>query len=384
MKQYKLVFLTNYYNHHQSEVASEFFKLTDGSFLFVETEEMSVERKKLGYGGWDKPQYVCTYDEQVQKHIDNAEVVIYGSAPYEYIKKRLCQKKLTFVYSERLFKKNIGKLGLFLRKIKNYLNFGRYKNAYLLCASAYSAYDFSKVCAFKNKSFKWGYFPKTYEYNDVDKIIKDKKQNSILWVGRLIEWKNVCDAISVVKRLKESGYDITLEIIGSGPLENQIASQIKQQSLDGYIKLLGSMKPEQVRTYMENSQIYLFTSDFNEGWGAVLNESMNSACAVVASHAIGSAPFLIEDGKNGYIYQNKNEQDLYNKIKSLLDDNEKIYEFGKNAYLTMKNLWNAQVSVKRFIQLCEVIKSQKQTSLFENGPCSKAKLIKNDWYKIND
>ena len=144
------------------------------------------------------------------------------------------------------------------------------------------------------------------------------------------------------------------------------------------------MKPEQVRTYMENSPIYLFTSDFNEGWGAVLNESMNSACAVVASHAIGSAPFLIEDGVNGYIYQNGNEKELFNKVKNLLDDSEKMCEISKNAYSTMQNLWNAQVASKRFMSLCEILKSQKQSSLFDNGPCSKAKLIKNDWYKKND
>ena len=49
---------------------------------------------------------------------------------------------------------------------------------------------------------------------------------------------------------------------------------------------------------MEKSEIFLFTSDKGEGWGAVLNESMNSACAVVASHAIGSVPFLLKDGEN--------------------------------------------------------------------------------------
>ena len=44
--------------------------------------------------------------------------------------------------------------------------------------------------------------------------------------------------------------------------------------------------------YMESSHIFLlFTSDRNEG--AALNESMNSGCAVVASDAIGSVPYLM-------------------------------------------------------------------------------------------
>ncbi len=53
--------------------------------------------------------------------------------------------------------------------------------------------------------------------------------------------------------------------------------------------MLGAMSPDKVRAYMERADVFLFTSDFNEGWGAVLNESMNSGCAVVASHAMVSA-----------------------------------------------------------------------------------------------
>ena len=34
---------------------------------------------------------------------------------------------------------------------------------------------------------------------------------------------------------------------------------------------------------MEKADIFLFTSDRREGWGAVANEAMNSACALVVS-----------------------------------------------------------------------------------------------------
>ena len=83
--------------------------------------------------------------------------------------------------------------------------------------------------------------------------------------------------------------------------------------------MLGAMPPEEVRRHMEKADIYLFTSDFNEGWGAVLNESMNSGCAVVASHAIGSVPFLIKNGENGLIYENGNQLDLEKQVLRLLE-----------------------------------------------------------------
>ena len=40
-----------------------------------------------------------------------------------------------------------------------------------------------------------------------------------------------------------------------------------------------------------------------DGWGAVANEAMNSACALVAGHMIGAVPYLIRQGENGLIYE---------------------------------------------------------------------------------
>ena len=50
----KIVFVSNYYNHHQSAISEEFYKQTGGSYVFIATAQMSDERKKLGYS-FDEP-----------------------------------------------------------------------------------------------------------------------------------------------------------------------------------------------------------------------------------------------------------------------------------------------------------------------------------------
>ena len=132
---------------------------------------------------------------------------------------------------------------------------------------------------------------------------------------------------------------------------------------------------------MEEASIFLFTSDRYEGWGAVLNEAMNSGCAVVASHAIGSVPFLINDGKNGLIYRSGDIEDLYKKVKYLIDNKEKTAELGKNAYYAITDLWNAETAAERFKQLVQVINAGGADDLFNDGPCSKAKVLKDNWRK---
>ena len=71
---------------------------------------------------------------------------------------------------------------------------------------------------------------------------------------------------------------------------------------------------------MRNHDIFIFTSDRQEGWGAVLNEAMDSGSTVVASDAIGSSPFLIKDGQNGFLFKSENHKSLYQKVAYLIDN----------------------------------------------------------------
>lgn len=384
----KVVFVSNYYNHHQAPF-SEYMAKRDGVlYTFIETDKISEERKKLGWGIANYPSFVRNafssendYNESIRQ-INEADVVIYGSAPERFFKERLKNGKLTFKYAERIYKTGFKWWQQPLRFVKNLSRGWSKKNHYLLCASAYSYADFSKTFNFRKRAYNWGYFTQLKKYSDIDELINGKEKNSILWVARLLEWKHPESAINVAERLKKEGYAFNLKIIGTGILEEEIKKSIEEKGLNDCVKMLGAMTPEQVRDYMEKSEIFLFTSDFNEGWGAVLNESMNSACAVVASHAIGSVPLLIEDGKNGFIYKNGDEDDLFEKTKFLLDNSEKRVEVSKKAYCTISEKWNAEVAAERFLSLVNSINSgEKKPELYTDGPCSSATKLKNGWKK---
>lgn len=374
----KIVFVSNYYNHHQASLSEAFFVLTDGNYYFIQTQPMEGERKQMGWGVARLPVFVKesylsreSYDECIRL-INDADVVITGSAPNKMLGARLRRKKLVFRYSERIYKNK----KVFSHFIYHFfkLRFNDYfsKNVYMLCASGYAAADFAKTGMYLGKTYKWGYFPAVKKYEDIDLLINRKQKASILWVARLIEWKHPEASIQVAGRLKRDGYAFKLCLIGGGVLQDKIARMIKEKDLEDVVHMLGVMKPEEVRRHMEQSQIFLFTSDQNEGWGAVLNEAMNSGCAVVASEAIGSVPFLIKDGVNGLRYENGNIEDLTNKVKFLLDHPEKCTELGKNAYSTMTEEWNADTAAERFIALAShILSGEKGISLYELGPCSR-------------
>lgn len=375
----KIVFISNILNHHQTSFCENMQELCE-EFFFIATDNSST----LGYQKSILADYLLNYYKEEQKakcieKIKAADVIIIGSAPISLVK--FTKKDVViFRYSERPLKKGLQIVKYIPRLIKWHITTVHPKKTYMLCASAYTAYDYRLFGMYKNRTYKWGYFPQA-KTHDIDALLNNKEKNLILWAGRFLDWKHPDLAISVAKKLKIAGYNFNLNIIGDGQLKEQLERQILENNLADCVHLLGSMKPEQVRGYMEKSQIYLFTSDFNEGWGAVLNEAMNSGCAIVASHAIGSVPFLLEDGKNGYIYKNGQEEDLFEKTKLLLDSEELCKEVGKNAYLTILNEWNAKIAAQRFVSLYQEIKEKKTCNLFEEGPCSKAQKIKNRWYK---
>lgn len=382
----KIIFLSNYFNHHQKFLSDAFDEICE-NYQFVATSKMRDERKQLGYGNIKEPEYVVDCSEEKMNIITEGafssfDAVLLGSAPESYINARQKEKKLVFRYSERLYKKKYQWYKWPFRLLTFYKRYGKNENTYLLCASAFAYADYAKHFAFVNKAYKWGYFPETKKYSDIDALIDSKKNNSLLWVGRLIDLKHPDYAIQVAKRLKDAGYYFKMNIIGTGEMEKQLKEMITYYDLSTHVHMLGPMAPERVREYMEQSQIYLFTSDRNEGWGAVLNESMNSACAVVASHAIGAVPYLLKDGENGSIYYDGDVDELYEKVKQLLDNPLQRRSYSEKAYKTITETWNAEVAAQRLINLVEHISAgEKHPDLYKTGPCSKAEIIKDGWYQ---
>jgi len=338
---------------------------------------MPEERKRLGYKEYEES-FVIHYEEgadnsdEVLQWIDSADFVIAGSAPESLLINRKKNKKYIFRYSEHPLKKKSGIWKYPLRWFKWHRDNPKRAHVYMLCASAYTAGEYGKYCLFKNKTYKWGYFPQLVKYADIDKVLKTKRKNEILWCGRFLDWKHPDDALKVALALKSEGYIFHMNIVGTGEMDEGLRAFCKEHDLSDVVTFCGSVAPEKVREYMEMSSIYLMTSDHKEGWGAVVNEAMNSGCSVVASSMAGSVPYLLKNGENGLVYNNGNVEELIDNVKCLIDNVQKCKEFGLAAYKTVLNQWNSDVAAERLVALFdEVLKGNTCPDIFEDGPCSK-------------
>lgn len=388
----KVVLYSNYINHHQIPLAEAFNSIKGVEYIFVATTPFDSKRASMGYEDENtKHDFVLrTYDgadkeRKALKLAKEADIVMVGSAPDMYMAERLGVGKVTFHVSERYYKKGLNPKTFLkyyastMRHIRPYQN----KPLYFLCSSAYTSKDVNTFTNFKNRCFKWGYF--TEVNNIAENELQSKRENNdkpvILWAGRFLSWKHPDAAVRLAHRLKQNGYDFIMNIIGAGEMNSRLEKMISDLGLNNTVRLLGSFSPKKVREHMEHSDIFLFTSDFNEGWGAVLNEAMASGCAVVASHATGASPFLIRDGINGFMYKSGDELQLFEKTSFLISNSSVAQVVGLQAHRDMISLWSPKVASERLIRLNKAIENKTANSLYEDGPCSPAGILGNGWYK---
>lgn len=386
----KLTFITNYLTHHQLPFTEEMFRRLGSDFVFIATNHMGEERIRMGWTIEDQNRYpyVRFYDDDMQvceKLVMDSDVLICGGTHELYIRKRIEAGKITLRYFERLYKKGqwqVLALNGYIKKWKEHTA-QRKKPIYLLCAGAYVASDFYLFRAYPGKMLKWGYFPPFIPYDLWDLMEGKKGSCEILWTGRMIGWKHAEDALKALKMLlvrKGAEIDIHLTMIGEGECASQIEGMIERETVAGkklsdVVTLRPFMKPDEVRSIMEKSAIYLMTSDYEEGWGAVVNEAMNSGCAVIASSGAGSVPYLLRHGENGLVYRSGDVEELAEYLGLLAGDPLFRKKLGIAAYKTIADQWNAAAAAERMVKFCkQLVQGDYQPE--PEGPLSPAELIK--------
>lgn len=380
----KLTLVSNYLNIHQKPLCDAFVQsIGIDNFSFIACDPFNKARLSSGYTDMNSERYVIRAYEDAEKAKNEAiDADILISIPYasqDFVNLRLSAgNKITFSYSERLLKRGLWFRYFPPKRVKVDKAFSRYMHHdsfHVLCASAFTSYDLSLFGFPSNRCWKWGYFPNLPEISTSNKV-----PSSITWVGRLIQWKRPYEPLLMAKRLMHDGRDFHLTMIGNGKMRGELEGFIRKNGLSGSVTIAGSLPNLTVQQIMSKSDIFLFTSSRMEGWGAVLSEAMSNGCAPVASSLIGSVPYLIQDGVNGRVYSDGNEDALYQCVAEMIDDRNATWLMGQKARETMTSLWNPEHAARSLIELSECLLAGDVPTIAD-GPCSPAGIIKDTWYR---
>ncbi len=144
-------------------------------------------------------------------------------------------------------------------------------------------------------------------------------------MARLAPWKGYEALINIMPRLEEKFTEIKLVIVGDGPMFASLKSQVLSLKLEDYVELVGSVPHEETGKYFKAADLFVLNTGY-EGLSHVLLETLSMKLPAVVSN-IGGNPEVIEDGKNGYLFEFDNKEEMFNKICDLLSNGVKQKEF---------------------------------------------------------
>lgn len=378
----KLVFYSNYLNHHQVLIADELYVLLGEKYRFVATMPSNEKELKGGADYSNRPYCILAGEgidarEEAMRLARESEVCVFGACSQEYavIRAKGNHSGLSFEMGERWLKR--GWLNIFSpRLIRWWINYRRYfhrKSFYKLCSSAFCAIDDWRLFAYRGRHYKWGYFTSVEtELQESDWEIPTQKivpQYKLMWCGRFLNWKHPELPIRMAANLKRKGYQFVLDMYGVGEELTATRDLVREMEVDDVVQFHGAKPNSEILKAMRNHDIFLFTSDRNEGWGAVANEAMANGCVLVASDAIGSAPYLVKNGINGYTFASENVDSLMMYVEELLC-NPKLQQSMKiEARRTMVEVWSPRKAAVALLQLIDDLENGRECSILQ-GPCS--------------
>lgn len=389
----KLAYYVNYINHHRIVLAEEFYKLLGDDFVLIATRPFDPKELKGGED-YSRRTYCLLAAESdanhglAMKYARESEICSFSTVAAAFAIERAKHGKkdgIVFETGERWLKRGLINL-LSPRLLKwwwTYQTVYRKAGFYKLCASAYAANDHYNMFSYRDRCYKWGYFTSVPELTPerFRASSNGSKDVRLMWCARMIDWKHPELPILLVEKLRKSintqssSVNLHLDMYGDGVMRADMEQLVNSLGLEGSITFHGNVPNDEIHQAMSEHDIFLFTSDRNEGWGAVANEAMANGCAIVGSDAIGAIPYLVKDGYNGMVFQSGDLESLYEKVIYLIEHRQEMSEMQKRAYEDMCELWSPRVAAKNLLQLAYDLKTSGETTIKE-GPCSKTLPIK--------
>jgi glycosyltransferase involved in cell wall biosynthesis len=183
-----------------------------------------------------------------------------------------------------------------------------------------------------------------------------RKDRYLLAYGRLDESKGFADLIEAFSTLRISG--LKLKIAGAGPEEAQLKKLIRKLTLQNTVELVGQKSKKDLAELIKNSTLIVNPSKVHETFGLAVLEAMALGKAVVASRT-GAIPELINDGKNGLLFEAGDIGDLQEQLLKLLSDEKLLQKISLAAKAKAKT-YTADRHLKALTKIYQsAIKNQK-------------------------
>lgn len=157
----------------------------------------------------------------------------------------------------------------------------------------------------------------------------DTNQVTFITVGHLLNRKNTSTLIKYLVRLHQNKrLNFRLMIVGTGPQEQALKSQVHQLKAESYIQFLGAIKNDHLSHIYHLADVFVSLS-LAESWGQSMIEAMSCGLPVLASRTSGSREIISPAW--GFLVNLENETEFRQMVTRLIQDKNLRIRMGINA-----------------------------------------------------
>lgn len=186
-----------------------------------------------------------------------------------------------------------------------------------------------------------------------NKDLLDKKPGrvGIGFVGRLIDGKGVANLLAALSHIPRQKFIVAC--IGDGPERKKLERDTKKYNLEEEVLFFGHRKHPEAIALMKACDI-IANPSYTEGLPTSVIEAALCEKAIIATN-VGGTPEIISGNGDGFFIPAGNIEALREKIEYLINHPDIRAQFGRNAFLVVRNTFNWDTSTQKYLELFQEI-----------------------------
>jgi glycosyltransferase involved in cell wall biosynthesis len=174
-----------------------------------------------------------------------------------------------------------------------------------------------------------------------------------LYLGRLSREKGLPTLLRAMGKINS----IRLHIAGEGPARADLEKICSERMLDN-VKFLGHLSGERLSSAVRAASFLVLPSECYENAPMSVLEAFAYGKPVLGAR-IGGVPELIDDGRDGLLFESGNVDDLAEKIRYIISHKDKLPEMGKRAREKIEEKYHSALYYKRLMDVYDKALSKR-------------------------
>jgi len=180
------------------------------------------------------------------------------------------------------------------------------------------------------------------------------KKGRILFAGWISPRKNPLTLVRAVGRLADDELPIELRLAGSAKEKDRryhdaLCGEIRNLGIEDRVSLLGQVTPARLREELAQAAVFVLPS-LQENAPMAISESLAVGVPVISSDRCGM-PYMIEDGKTGYLVDPLDVDGLADRLRSLLSNPKLRESMGVAAGETARQRFHPDAVARKTVAL---------------------------------